>query len=85
MNPERDSVPRLGLWHYIWGLDRTAGGVHLVNLLPVSYPSPKWPAPAASGWVLAQLSADAVRLQVRCIDQKHPLHESFHHLQWRPG
>jgi 3',5'-cyclic-AMP phosphodiesterase len=68
---------------HIWGLDRTPGGVHLINLLPVAYPSPRAPEPGASGWVQATFTPDGVRLDVRCINPDNPLHGTTHDLRWR--
>ena len=68
---------------HIWGLDRTPGGVHLINLLPVAYPSPRAPEPGASGWTQASFTRDAVQLHVRCIKPDNPLHDSIHELRWR--
>jgi predicted phosphodiesterase len=72
---------------HTWGLDKTPGGVHLINLLPVSYPSPESPKPAptdgATGWTQATFATDRVSLHVRCIDRVHKLHDTVHELKWR--
>jgi hypothetical protein len=33
--------------------------------------------------VLATVEADALQLQLRCLDAKHPEHGQPHHLKWR--
>jgi calcineurin-like phosphoesterase family protein len=68
---------------HTWGLKQTPGGVHLINLLPTSYPSE--PGPGARGWTEAAFAPDGVRLHVRCINRDNPLHDSVHALKWRVG
>lgn len=72
---------------HTWGLSKTAGGVHLINLLPTSYPSPDRPGDGpeagATGWTAATFAADGATLRVRCHDRKHALHDSVHELKWR--
>jgi 3',5'-cyclic-AMP phosphodiesterase len=63
-----------------WRLNKSSGGVHLVNLLPVAYPRETG---GASGWVQASFAPDGVRLEVRCINSADPLHRSVHDLKWR--
>jgi 3',5'-cyclic AMP phosphodiesterase CpdA len=66
---------------HTWGLDKTPGGVHLVNLLPTSYPSQ--PGDGARGWTQATFDTDRVHLHVRCINRENKLHDSVHELKWR--
>jgi hypothetical protein len=72
---------------HTWGLGKTPGGVHLINLLPTSYPSPAdpkfGPAGGATGWTQATFGDGGVTLHVRCIDRDHALHDSVHELKWR--
>lgn len=87
---QRKQVKAMFYGHrHCWGLTKSPGGVHLINLLPVSYPSPENPAlgPAngATGWTQAAFATDGVRLKVSCIDPKHVLHDSVHELKWREG
>lgn len=83
---QRNQVKALFYGHrHIWGLGQTPGGVHLINLLPVAYPSPKAPRPGASGWVQATFAPGGVRLHVRCIEPDNPLHGAVHELKWRDG
>jgi 3',5'-cyclic-AMP phosphodiesterase len=65
---------------HTWRLLETPGGVHMVNLLPVSYPSREG---GASGWVHATFARDGVRLDVHCTNRNNPLHRSVHELKWR--
>lgn len=68
---------------HTWGLSKTPDGVHLVNLLPTSYPSQ--PGDGARGWTQATFAADRVHLHVRCINRDNALHDSVHELKWRKG
>lgn len=65
---------------HAWWLRETPGGVHMVNLPPVSYPTnPDGP----TGWVHATFARDGVRLDVHCTNSNDPLHRSIHELKWR--
>ncbi|MBA4146485.1 MAG: metallophosphoesterase [Verrucomicrobia bacterium] len=78
---ERKHVKALFHGHiHRWRLDETPGGVHIVNLLPVGYPTATG---GATGWVHATFAADGVRLEVRCTNQEDPLHRTVHQLSWR--
>jgi 3',5'-cyclic-AMP phosphodiesterase len=74
---------------HTWGISETPGGVHLINLLPTSYPSPEkpdlGPDAGAVGWTAATFSRDRVKLRVHCLNTDHRLHDSVHELKWRKG
>jgi 3',5'-cyclic-AMP phosphodiesterase len=81
---ERKHVKALFHGHsHRWRLEETPGGVHLITLLPVSYPSRSEINTGATGWVRATFAPDGVQLNVRCINHGHPLHHSVHQLKWR--
>jgi 3',5'-cyclic-AMP phosphodiesterase len=65
-----------------WRLRETEAGVHMVNLLPVSYPSQPG---GATGWVHAHFTNEGVRLKVACRNKEDELHGSIHELRWRAG
>lgn len=57
-------------------------GLHLVNLPPVAYVfDPSRP----SGWVRATPMQDAMMLELRALDPKHPEHGVTSKLAWRRG
>lgn len=65
---------------HVWRVETDSSGLHLVNLPPVAY---VFRQGMPSGWVHATVSADGMRLELRCIDQGHPLHGQRVELQWR--
>lgn len=67
---------------HVWRVETDPSGLHLVNLPPVAY---VFRQGLPSGWVHATVSADAMRLELRCIDRTHPLHGQKVELQWRPA
>jgi hypothetical protein len=63
-----------------WGVKEHSSGIHLVNLPPTSYVfTPGLP----SGWVQATVRPDGARLELRCLDAKHPAHGQVVDLKWR--
>ncbi len=77
--------PRRQVKAYIYGHTHAWGvkehdGIHLVNLPPTSY---VFTAGQPSGWVHASLRPDGARLELRCLDAKHPAHGQIVDLKWR--
>ena len=63
-----------------WKVEQDSSGIHLVNLPPVAYVfQPGKPA----GWVHMTLGSEGMKLELRCIDTKHPEHGQVHNLKWR--
>jgi predicted phosphodiesterase len=63
-----------------WETTQDSSGIHLVNLPPVAY---VFKDGEPSGWVRANLGTDHMRLELRCIDEKHPMHAKVVKLDWR--
>ncbi|MDB6121217.1 MAG: Metallophosphoesterase [Pedosphaera sp.] len=63
-----------------WGIDQDPSGIHLINLPPTAY---LFKEGKPNGWVHATLERKGVRLELRCLDAKHPVHGEVHHLKWR--
>ena len=55
-------------------------GIHLINLPPTSYPFHEG---RPVGWVRATLARDAMEIELRCLDVKHPEHAQPKNLVWR--
>jgi 3',5'-cyclic-AMP phosphodiesterase len=65
-----------------WGLEQDTSGIHLINLLPTAY---LFQEGQPNGWVHAVLERKGIRLELRCLDSKHPAHGETHDLKWRAG
>ena len=63
-----------------WEVQQDPSGLHLVNLPAVAY---VFREGEPSGWVRATLAPEGMRLELRCVDQKHPAHGQVHDLNWR--
>jgi 3',5'-cyclic-AMP phosphodiesterase len=55
-------------------------GIHLVNLPPVAY---LFRAGDPNGYVYANIEPDGMKLELRCLDEKHPKHKERVELTWR--
>ncbi len=63
-----------------WHIRQHESGIHLINLPPTAYVfEPEKP----SGWVRAELGDDRMRIQLRCVNPKHPLNGETKTLYWR--
>lgn len=62
-------------WHI-----RQESGIHLINLPPVAY---VFENGKPSGWVQATLGDTSMRIELRCVDPKHPLNGEVKKLEWR--
>jgi len=65
---------------HTWKIEQDSSGIHLVNLPPVAY---VFQQGNPSGWVQATLATDGMRLELRCLDQKHSAHGQVTNLKWR--
>jgi 3',5'-cyclic-AMP phosphodiesterase len=65
-----------------WNIEKTAGGVHLINLPPVAYVFEKG---KPNGWVYATVQPDSLRLEMHCLDRTHKTHGQVLDLKWRTG
>ena len=63
-----------------WKIDSDPSGIHLINLPPVAY---VFKEGNPSGWVHATVEKSKMRLELRCLDTKHPAHGQVRDLQWR--
>jgi len=63
-----------------WKVESDPSGIHLVNLPPVAY---IFKEGNPSGWVHATAGRTNMRLELRCLDTKHPAHGQIHDLEWR--
>ncbi|MDD4872018.1 MAG: metallophosphoesterase [Kiritimatiellae bacterium] len=65
-----------------WQIIEHTSGIHLINLPATAWLfSPTTP----SGWILATLQNDGVRLQWNCLDHTHKVHGQVVELKWRPS
>lgn len=65
---------------HTWKAEKTASGLHLVNLPPVAYVFDKqYP----SGWVKARFDDRGMRLELRSLNPAHPQHGQTLDLPWR--
>ena len=63
-----------------WGTWEDVSGIHLVNLPPTAYVfTPGRP----SGWVQASLERRGIRLELHCLDPRHPQAGQVVDLKWR--
>lgn len=65
---------------HTWKLDKTPGGIHLVNLPPVAYVFNKQ---FPSGWVQARFDDHGAKLTLRSLNPAHPQHNETVDLRWR--
>src|ERR1035437_1883357 len=63
-----------------WDVWQDASGIHLINLPPVAYVFSK---EKPAGWVHATLERKGMRLELRCVDPKHPSQGQVVKLDWR--
>ena len=76
----RKQVKALVFGHtHVWSI-KELNGLHLVNLPTVAYVfNPAQP----SGWVDCRVSDQGMRLELHCLDAKHPKHGDVADLRWR--
>ncbi len=78
--------PRRQVKAYIYGHTHTwkvlqdSSGIHLINLPPVAY---VFRENEPAGWVHAHVRASSLKLELRCLDTKHPSHGEIQDLTWR--
>jgi Icc protein len=65
---------------HTWKVSQDESGIHFINLPPVAY---VFHEGDPSGWVHATMAADAMRLELRCVDQTHKAHGQIFDLKWR--
>jgi 3',5'-cyclic AMP phosphodiesterase CpdA len=65
---------------HVWKVAQDQSGIHLVNLPPTGY---VFKEGNPSGWVRAILAKDGMKLELRCVDTKHPAHGEIKELKWR--
>lgn len=65
-----------------WGVQWHPSGLYLVNLPPVAY---VFNEGKPNGWVWATVQPEGLRLELRCLDPKHPFHGQVTDLKWRAG
>jgi hypothetical protein len=63
-----------------WKISRHECGIHLINLPPTSYPFHEG---RPCGWVRVTLAREAMEIELRCLDAKHPEHAQVQTLKWR--
>jgi 3',5'-cyclic-AMP phosphodiesterase len=63
-----------------WEVKPDSSGIHLINLPPTAY---LFKEGKPNGWVHAELERKGIRLELRCLDPKHPQHGEVHALKWR--
>ncbi|NLF68577.1 MAG: phosphohydrolase [Candidatus Anammoximicrobium sp.] len=64
---------------HVWKVDQREG-LHLVNLPAAAY---VFAASIPNGWVDAQVAADGMTLELRCLDPQHAQHAQRMELKWR--
>jgi len=65
---------------HAWSVTQDASGIHFINLPPTSY---LFKEGKPSGWVRAVSTAEGMKLELRCLDTKHPQHGEVKELKWR--
>jgi 3',5'-cyclic AMP phosphodiesterase CpdA len=65
---------------HAWSVTPDDSGIHFINLPPTSY---LFKEGKPSGWVRATAVADGMKLELRCLDMKHPQHGEVKELKWR--
>jgi Icc protein len=63
-----------------WSVEQDSSGLQLVNLPATSYPFDKV---QPSGWVVANLEPQGMKLELRAINRTHAAHGKVHDLKWR--
>jgi 3',5'-cyclic AMP phosphodiesterase CpdA len=63
-----------------WGVEKDGSGIHFINLPPVGY---VFREGEPSGWVHANVSANSMTLELRCVDHTHKAHGQKFSLDWR--
>jgi len=63
-----------------WKVTADKSGIHLINLPPVAY---VFKEAMPGGWVSAALERSGMKLELRCVDPKHPRHGEKVNLKWR--
>lgn len=63
-----------------WHIRQDKSGIHLINLPPTAY---VFEQGKPSGWVRATVQDDRMRIELRCVDPKHPLNGETKTLKWR--
>ena len=65
---------------HAWSVTQDDSGIYFINLPPTSY---LFTAGKPSGWVRATAAVDGMKLELRCLDTKHPQHGEVKDLKWR--
>ena len=65
---------------HVWKITQHDSGIHFINLPAVAY---VFKQGMPSGWVLATLQPDGVRLRLNCTDHNHSQHGQSLDLKWR--
>ena len=65
---------------HVWEAKQDESGLHLINLPPTAY---VFKAGLPSGWVVANVSAKGLKLELNAIDKTHPQHGDKKDLAWR--
>jgi 3',5'-cyclic-AMP phosphodiesterase len=77
----RQQVKALFFGHtHLWDIAQDDSGIHMVNLPAVAY---VFKEGQPSGWVKAHLARKGMRLELSCLDLKHPAHGQVIDLAWR--
>jgi Icc protein len=63
-----------------WHLRLDKSGIHLINLPPTAY---VFEEGKPSGWVRAAVEDERMRIELRCVNTKHPLNGETKTLYWR--
>jgi Icc protein len=63
-----------------WKIEQDSSGIHFINLPAVSY---VFREGEPSGWTLANLGADGIRLKLSCLDPTHKQNGQNVNLKWR--
>lgn len=63
-----------------WSVTEDKSGLHLVNLPATSYPFDK---DQPTGWVMARLEREGLRLELSATNRAHPAHGEVKVLRWR--
>jgi 3',5'-cyclic-AMP phosphodiesterase len=65
---------------HAWSVTQDESGIHFINLPPTSY---LFKEGKPTGWVRATVADDGMKLDLRCLDTKHPQHGEVKELKWR--
>jgi 3',5'-cyclic-AMP phosphodiesterase len=65
---------------HTWNVTRDESGIHFINLPPTSYPFQEG---RPCGWVRATIASNGIKLELRCVDTRHPQHGEVKELKWR--